>query len=155
MDSQYVPPFVRDMLEQQNGTLVQTTNGPKIMVENDPAEFANLRRRQFNDVIVLTQYGYQLYPRMEMSRLPRDFFEVFQTPRDAGMCENSEPLQPGQPGGGDGSGWTPAPPQNGGRNPNRPGDDTGYRPNPPGGSTQPSQPNQSNGNNSAPGFRMP
>lgn len=71
------------------GTLVETTGGQKILFDFDPIRFLpNIRRQQFNDVLVVTPQGPGIFPR-NGAALPESYVEVAQLPRGQRICSAS------------------------------------------------------------------
>ncbi|MGZ3693884.1 MAG: S8 family serine peptidase [Bdellovibrionota bacterium] len=69
-----------------NGTLVETTQGLKIMYDYDPIRLGQFQRRLANDIIVTTARGLGLYQRTPNWNLPVDFMELVQTPAGTSIC---------------------------------------------------------------------
>lgn len=79
-----LPNYMTDILNQE-GVMVITSAGYRIMTPFDPITLApNLRRTQWNDLVLATPNGIQIYPRWAI--VPNGYIEVFQRPMEAGLC---------------------------------------------------------------------
>jgi hypothetical protein len=69
-----------------NGTLVDTTQGLKIMYAYDPIQLTpGIQRRVVNDVLVTTSRGPGIFQR-NGAQLPNDYVEIVQTPAGSSIC---------------------------------------------------------------------
>lgn len=76
------------------GTVVQTTQGFKILTPVDPIVLTNGQSRRFiNDMVVATTTGFQVYPRQYANQLPEGDVEVFEKPLDGKLCDTDDQLQ--------------------------------------------------------------
>lgn len=79
-----LPTYITDVLKN-GGVMVATTAGYRIMTPYDPIILnPSLYRYQWNDLIVATPIGFQIYPRW--TNTPQGSIEVFQKPIEAGLC---------------------------------------------------------------------
>lgn len=74
-------------LLQRGAQFVLTTAGIKMFTVEDPLLFIfGVQRLQPNDMIVANPMGFQIAPRLAQWQLPRDSFEVLQTPYGEKVC---------------------------------------------------------------------
>lgn len=81
-----IPDYIQDPL-RRGGVLVQTTAQIRIMTPYDPFLLVpHMRRNRADDMLVISQYGYGLFPRM--APIPPGAVEIFQRPVEAGLCDS-------------------------------------------------------------------
>lgn len=87
-DQMQVPWYVMNIINQ-GAVLVQTSASDRLMTSFDPLQLApNLQRVRADDMIVVLPNGnISMYPRY--GQIPAGAVEIFQTPSDAGLCDDS------------------------------------------------------------------
>jgi hypothetical protein len=93
-----VPQGVREIL-QKNGVAVETTAGIKIFTQVDPEELledrlvnssgAELVRGSDDDMVVVSNNGFDIYPRSLQANMPVGVFEIVQQPADQTLCKKN------------------------------------------------------------------
>ena len=84
---QNAPYPLRDLMNHSSVTVVDSTYGPKIFVNDDPIYLdQNLSRQNQDDMVVMDNSGYEVLPRTAQEYLPVGSYEVVQIPQGAGLC---------------------------------------------------------------------
>lgn len=78
-----LPEFIK-VITYRGGRLVQTTSGGRIIFPQDPISLTNLNRYQFNDMVTLSEFGFEIFPRGPYAH--SGSVEIFQRPYEAAPC---------------------------------------------------------------------